>query len=405
MSGTGQTVIETDVVIFGGGVAGLWLLNRLRQSGYRAVLIENDKLGAGQTRYAQGIIHGGTKYALTGALTASAAAVGAMPQLWNDCLAGRGPVDLREVRLLSESQYLWSTASLSSRMAGFFASKVMQSRTRALDASERPPIFTDPQFRGQVYRLNEPVLDTASLVRALAEPHRDVILHADRPDDVGIDTAAMRVSLRTDDDTLELSARRLVFAAGQGNRPLLDVVGHATPEMQLRPLQMVMVRGELPTIYAHCLGASSVPRITISTHSDSDGRPVWYLGGQLAEEGVRRSSDDQITAARKELTALLPWVDLSRADWSTAMVNRAEVKFDHGKRPDDAFVDEQQGIITGWPTKLALSPRLSDAVMARLEEGGVRPGTDFPPQERERIAAWPAPEYAPLPWEEESRWN
>ena len=63
MSNVSATV---DIVILGGGVSGLWSLNRLRQSGYNAILIESTKLGSGQTRYAQGIIHGGTKYALTG---------------------------------------------------------------------------------------------------------------------------------------------------------------------------------------------------------------------------------------------------------------------------------------------------------------------------------------------------
>lgn len=406
MTGTKSAAIETDIVVFGGGVAGLWLLNRLRQSGYRAVLVESQMLGAGQTRYAQGIIHGGTKYALTGVLTASASAVAAMPSLWNDCFSGRGPVDLRSVRVLSESQYLWSTASLSSRMAGFFASKVMQSRTRALDAAERPAIFADRQFRGQVYRLNEPVLDTASLVRALAGPHRDLLLHADGPDSISIDPTTLRVRLASKGaGAMDISARRLVFAAGRGNGPLLDAIGHATPEMQLRPLQMVMARGELPEVYAHCLGVSSVPRITVSTHSDWDGRPVWYLGGQLAEEGVDRSPSEQIAAARRELEALLPWVDLSGLQWAAAHINRAEVKYDSGKRPDDAFVDEQQGIITGWPTKLALAPRMSDAVIARLDAAGIGPAADFSARERERLAAWPTPEYAPLPWQEESRWN
>ena len=53
--------LQVDIAIFGGGVAGLWLLNRLRKAGYQAILLEADRLGAGQTRYAQGIIHGGTK--------------------------------------------------------------------------------------------------------------------------------------------------------------------------------------------------------------------------------------------------------------------------------------------------------------------------------------------------------
>ena len=40
--------IEKDIVILGGGIAGLWLLNRLRNAGYAAVLLESTALGTGQ---------------------------------------------------------------------------------------------------------------------------------------------------------------------------------------------------------------------------------------------------------------------------------------------------------------------------------------------------------------------
>ena len=40
---------STDIVIFGGGIAGLWLLNRLRTEGYQAILLESRELGGGQT--------------------------------------------------------------------------------------------------------------------------------------------------------------------------------------------------------------------------------------------------------------------------------------------------------------------------------------------------------------------
>ena len=113
--------LHVDVVIFGGGVAGLWLLARLCQAGYQALLLESNALGAGQTRFAQGIIHGGTKYALTGKLTASTAAVFAMPQIWRDCLQGQGEVDLSGAVVLSEHQYMWSTPGLFSRLSGFSA--------------------------------------------------------------------------------------------------------------------------------------------------------------------------------------------------------------------------------------------------------------------------------------------
>jgi len=58
--------LELDVAIFGGGVAGLWTLARLIKQGFNAHLFECNQLGAGQSIASQGIIHGGTKYALTG---------------------------------------------------------------------------------------------------------------------------------------------------------------------------------------------------------------------------------------------------------------------------------------------------------------------------------------------------
>lgn len=72
--------LSTDIVIVGAGVAGLWLNARLRALGYSTVLVENARLGGGQTFKAQGIIHGGAKYALHGALTGASEAIADMPR-------------------------------------------------------------------------------------------------------------------------------------------------------------------------------------------------------------------------------------------------------------------------------------------------------------------------------------
>jgi glycerol-3-phosphate dehydrogenase len=386
--------MAVDVAIFGGGVAGLWLLNRLRQAGYHAILLESDRLGAGQTRYAQGIIHGGTKYALTGKLTGSSEAIVEMPARWRACLEGKGELDLSAVKLMSDHQYMWSTTSLSSRLAGFFASKLMRSRTQALEGADRPPLFRDPQFKGQVYRLDEPVLDTASLIEALAAPYRDVIFRADG---LKLDNAQPRRIALSDGRLIE--AQRLVLCAGAGNDGLLQQLGRDTPRMQRRPLQMVMLRGKaLPAgVYAHCLGANALPRITITSHFDAAGETVWYIGGQPAEEGVGRSREAQISAARDELAGLFPWIDFSRCEWDTLNIDRAEPRMADGSRPDDVFVDECDDVITAWPTKLALAPRLADAVEKLL--AGVKPVAAV------EAVSWPQPEVAPLPWQEEAKWN
>ena len=42
-------IVETDIAIIGGGIAGLWLLNRLRNLDFAAILLESGTLGGGQT--------------------------------------------------------------------------------------------------------------------------------------------------------------------------------------------------------------------------------------------------------------------------------------------------------------------------------------------------------------------
>ena len=84
-----DVLMRCDAVIFGGGIAGLWLLDELRRGGYSAVLLESRALGSGQTVASQGIIHGGLKYTLSGMLTKSAANISEMPGLWRECFAGQ----------------------------------------------------------------------------------------------------------------------------------------------------------------------------------------------------------------------------------------------------------------------------------------------------------------------------
>lgn len=393
---TDSETLQVDVAIFGGGIAGLWTLARLRNQGYNAVLFEQTSLGGGQTRYAQGIIHGGTKYALTGKLTASSEAIAEMPSFWRACLEGKGELDLSAVKLMSEHQYMWSTASLTSRMAGFFASHAMRSRTQALQKSERPELFQDKQFKGQVYKLDEPVLDTASLVSALADICHGALAAIN---DVQFEGNAFSV-IGMDQKKYHVNARHIIFTAGKGNQQLLDALDRPQPRMQLRPLQMVMVRGGLPEmIYAHCLGASVNPRITITSHTDSQGDIVWYLGGQLAEEGVQHSATEQIHQAKQELQDLMPWLDLTQAQWAVLPIDRAEPQMPNGKRPDDVFVETDKQVSVCWPTKLAFAPRLASKVIEQIKQQGISPSGIQP------LPHWQAPEVAKLPWQEEQRWN
>ncbi|MDX1300376.1 MAG: FAD-dependent oxidoreductase, partial [Pseudomonas sp.] len=102
----------------------------------------------------------------------------------------------------------------------------------------------------------------------------------------------------------------------------------------------------------------------------------------------------QIKAAQKELNDLLPGVDLSAAQWASLRVDRAEPAQSGLVRPDNAFLHEQNHLLVGWPTKLALAPDFADRVLATLSRDGIQPAPHAP------LPALPRPAIAPPAWEE-----
>lgn len=428
--------IVCDAVIIGGGIAGLWTLARLTRGGFRVVLLESGSLGAGQTIASQGIIHGGIKYTLGLAEPGDASrAIAEMPGLWKSCLDGRGEVDLSAARVLSDHQHLWTTPGLVSRIAGFGASRIIRTEVTRLNDEARPPFFAAAPRGVDVYRVEEPVLDVASVIEALAAPYRSGgerevgaagrILRYDFPRGVRFERDAggdIRAAVITDPDSpgreQRLAAARWIVTAGEGTPAVLEAMGHGVGGgvggaedswvwMQTRPLHMVIVRkpalisGAEPRVFGHCLGSSNVPRLTINTARGADGAWVWYIGGQIAETGVSRTEQEQIEETRRELRACVPWADLSRADFSTFRINRAEglaAPPTQGSRspqarPDGPTVLHRGNIIAAWPTKLAFAPALAAKVASLMSAPAAA-------AEALQASDWPQPETAAYPWDE-----
>lgn len=383
--------IVTDVVIIGGGIAGLWLNARLHQLGYSTLLVENKTLGGGQSVKSQGIIHGGTKYTLAGTLTGASEAIASMPKRWRDCLAGQGELDLSAVKVLSEHHYLWSPGNLASNLMSFFASKALRSRVRQVKGNELPMALQNKDFKGKAYQLDEIVLDVPSVVSRLVELSANRVLAAKQITSI---TAEGKVCIQADDFIIK--SQQIIMSAGEGNEALVKAFGLTKPAMQIRPLHMVMVKSSaIKPLYAHCLGVGTKPRVTVTTHYHADGTPVWYLGGELAEaEGVARAEAEQIDFAKAELAKLLPWIDLSCAEWSTLRVNRAEPTQNNLMRPDNAFISIQPPLIVGWPTKLALAPDFADQCIASLAQQAIKPLA------QQSLPALPIPPLANTVWDE-----
>jgi glycerol-3-phosphate dehydrogenase len=396
--------MQLDVLIFGGGAAGLWLLDELARRGAQVLLLEADRLGAGQTIASQGIIHGGLKYTLQGVLTPSAVQIREMPELWRDCLAGLRQPDLRGVRLRASHCHLWRTDSLGSRLGMIGARVGLRVAPQALDEDERPSALA--QCPGVVAQLDEPVLAPESLLATLfAANARRVLAVAQSQVEIELDgpgrVRAVRISNPDAAACLDLVPRNVVLAAGRGNAELRRRCGLPETAMQTRPLHMVLVRGALPFLNGHCVDGRAT-RVTITSDRDAAGRTVWQVGGQIAEIGVKLDERSLLARAADELRAVIPGIDLRGAQWDTYRVDRAEQATPAGTRPESVGVLCEGNITTVWPTKLALVPFLAERILE--DAGPIAAGRDDSAAEAATCAAWPRPQIASLPWEAHRTW-
>ncbi len=400
--------MKVDVLIFGGGGAGLWLLNELHRGGWSVLLLERHALGAGQTIASQGIIHGGIKYTLAGAVTESARAIRRMPGVWRECLAGRGEPDLSATRVLSDCFYLWGTGSIKSKLGLVGARAGLRTVPTRVDARDRPKPLAN--CSGDLFRVDEQVIDCASLIHNLAEKHAPRTLKLEEADELAFDVSsdgrvrAVRIASAVGHAPIELHPKHVVFAAGAGNADLRARVGLSASRAQLRPLHMVLVRGALPMLFAHCVdGVSAKPRVTITSAIDREGRTIWQIGGGIAEigRGVRMEQDALIDFTRRELATLLPTIALTKTKWSTYRIDRAESSTEGLLRPAGPVALREGNVITAWPTKLALLPALARLVVDQIGE----PPSGDTDCDGGATADWPRPLIALPPWEVTRSWH
>lgn len=385
--------LTLDVAVVGGGITGLWLLNRLRHQGYSALLIEATRLGQGQSMLSQGLIHGNISYRLPPVTEPADLALDEqLLATWQACLSGTGDIDLSAVRRLSPCQYLWLPPPRRRWWWPVQPALVAPPPGVVAVAADGPVALQQPRFEGCLYRFEQPVLDCASLLGVLAEPQREVIVLNQGAAMLSTDGT---LTLRTEErEPLVLRPRYCVFTAGTGNTALLWA------PLRLRPLRMILVRGnDLPVdLYLHWLESGPWPRLTLTSHRDAAGRTVWYLGGQVAERGLQRRPQALLQEARQLLKRLLPQVALTGAQFALLPARRVETQpsqpENQRQRPLGVF---QSGkLIAAWPTQLTQVPPVVDNVLKLLQKDKLRPS----PADLGPLADWPRPKLADYPWED-----
>lgn len=403
-----ESIGRMDVLVVGGGIAGLWTLHVLLAAGYDAWLCENRALGQGQSVQAQGIVHGGGKYALRKVSDLeSIRAIREMPDLWRGHHSGDRPTpDLRAAHLASAGCWLWlPRGSWSARVEAWGLMPLM--RHTGVLACPPVPVSRDrwPSVLQanavRAYRMEEPVFDTRSVLRALAEPVADRLLKIDDlelPPSTG-ESQRRRVCLLGEGGRrLELDVGTVVLTAGAGNAALSERAGSDPALMQRRPLRMFLVRGILPELHGHCISGGKT-RITVTSADAADGTRVWQVGGEVAERHAEEPDGPAFhRAALAELRACLPRLDLARAQVSSYPAVRAEARNDALRRPSGVQVRSiAPRLVVAWPTKWAMAPLLAEEVLREVASTSARPGPATPLL---GAGGWPRPQVAPFPWEE-----
>jgi len=382
--------MRLDVLVFGGGAAGLWCLDRLRRAGYHAILLESNALGSGQTIQSQGIIHGGGKYALRGVRDFDAVrATSLMPERWRQSLVGEVEPDLAGTQVVSAKCHLWlPRGSVIARLQslGFISfianAGLLATRPVRVSKGKWPEALCDSAL--PVYSLAEPVITTGSFLKALAARHNGSIFLYDG---AAIEFAANGVHV----GELLLQPRAMVLAAGAGNGVLLSKAGMNADLMQCRPLGMVLLRGKLPRFFGHCIVGGKTG-LTIT----SPVQGIWQIGGEIAEQ-LASESDPAVAraSASAEIRRRLPGFDFARSEIAIYHAVRAEARTAASRRPSGIHVNRvAPGMVVAWPTKLSMVPVLADEVFEIVQLDLKVPGgyNETPP--------WPTPSVARYPWEE-----
>jgi len=384
--------MQLDVLIFGGGAAGLWCLDRFRRSGYHAILLESRALGSGQTIQAQGIIHGGGKYALRGVRDfAAVRATSEMPARWRRYLAGEIEPNLTGTQVLSDHCCLWLPRGSFVATVQSFGFMPLLAKAGLL--ATRPEKLPEPAWPEAlrasavvVYTLAEEVISTGSFLQTLAAQHQEFIFLYDAAT-LTISKKEIRVAATT------MKPRAIVLTAGAGNAELARKAGIETDLMQQRLLKMVLLRGALPPLFGHCIGGGKT-QLTITAAAPG----VWQVGGEIAERLADENNNARARQkALREIRRGLPGLDFSGAEIALYEAARAEARTADLRRPSGVHVSRvAPGITVAWPTKLSLTPVLADEVFALVNVDLKEPAG----YNQKMLPQWPKPSLARYPWEE-----
>ncbi|MBF9028566.1 hypothetical protein FZCC0188_11630 [Rhodobacterales bacterium FZCC0188] len=331
-------------VVIGGGVVGSWLHNSLISSGRESILV-SDFNAPSQTLFSQGIIHGGTKYALGLRKSEIIKNIRSMPQIWDLGFSRKAKPFLPQEAILSENQMLIFPKSLMGRAKRSLVSRAVASTTSSGGLTN---------IMGKSFlslNLNEKVLDPATLLSALCQGNMiNSVVDS-------VDTYSGIVRLRNGHT---LKSNRIFVCAGAGVEELVPQI-----KIQKRALCMFSVRSNrtLPDLFLHYIRGQK-PLFTITSHSG-----VWYVGGEISEVSVDIDDHEASSMCLGALCGAFPELRKHKLSINCHRVDRIEPVTADNNRPNSPLIEHIGKATVILPVKLTFTPLLSNiAVRAASDQ-------------------------------------
>lgn len=379
---------DCDVLILGGGIQGLWLLNEISRLGYSSFLIDRP-LGNAQSLHAQAFIQEGYLHKTphfidhlrqNASSEAWANFLGQCSMRTSDAKSIYGYTVGRDVTFTDN----WNPNSLP------------------FEHCDLPSIFKGGEVIGG-FMTKEHWLDCERGISALRQDVKDLIRFGFITSIVTSANGDRRVGVRIAGHQTEVRPKAIVLAAGAGNKSLLDLVrnadatiarsvhakfGSANPQ-KIRQSQIVVIRSQnLPNVACMIPGLSLyiVPR-------RQDNTTVWLVSfrddPEITDIKLRDLDtdppidDERLTGLLSSLKRAMPTLSSLTFDFGVYTAHRVDGRRLVGSNPTTKEVVEDLGtrnLFLVWPSLMSLAPTAAKSVVSKLRHTIKPTGKRFSPQ-------------------------
>lgn len=369
---TGEIRAQADIVVIGGGVAGLWVAQRARALGYSVVILQQGPLGDGQSAHSHVYLHLGHIYRNSSEHD-TVADLKRAAQLWDAWLADNPP-DLEGLAEPHE-QSLFGFASAAD------AREVANYWDDVVDLPHVPAELPDVLAGGCVVELRAAAvrcLNARWMTEALARPLDGAIVPIRQVSECRQWGSAVTAVLADGTRPVEIECEAAVLCAGAGNEGLLAHFPHAASvDLRNRRSWMLVVRGqadELPP-FSGILALGDDSLFIVSRCLPASGETVWLVSDACDERldtaGWVRQVLDQILRA---FPSLKPHIETF--DWGVYPAPKAEVKppGTGARVVTSSYIHPVlDNVWALWPMKLTLAPLAAERMCALIGAAGIAP--------------------------------